>query len=340
MASPVGTGETGASMSEIEPDPRRIRPEVAEAAGFPVIGLDRLTVGQEFRSDDRLIRPQDIEAYAAAVGDTDDLFFEPGPLAVPLAHPTLLANQALFLRHNHFTVPAGLHARMVFEFLAPIPLGTRARTAGRVVDTYRRRGKPYMVTEFDTRDEEGHTLVRGRFVQMLFDGETAPAAGSDTGPRPEPQRPPLDPTIVAATGRDGRPLRSGQTLGPLERTITQRAIDIYSGVKPGSIHTDADWARAKGFADTIAQGMMTTAYTATLMTEALGLGFVVGGGMDVRFLRPVVCGDVLAVTGTIDGFSAGADGGPPLAQVTVRAVNQRGEATMAGSAWGATGPLN
>lgn len=336
MASHGGTDDTW-PMAEPAPPPRRIRPEVAEAAGFPTIGLDRLTVGQEFRSDDRLIRPQDVEAYAAAIGDDDDLFFEPGPLGVPLAHPTLLANQALFLRHNHFTVPAGLHARMVFEFVAPIPLGTRARTIGRVVDTYRRRGKPYMVTGYETRSENGDLLVRGRFVQMLFDGDTAPAAGSDAGPRPEPERPPLDPAVIAATGREGRPLGTGQALGPLTRTITQRGIDIYSGVKPGSIHTDPDWARAKGFADTIAQGMMTTAFVSNLMTDLLGMGFVAGGGMDVRFLRPVVCGDALTVTGTIDGFSADPGGGPPLVHASVQAVNQRGETTMAGSAWGVAG---
>ena len=65
-------------------------------------------------------------------------------------------------------VHAGLHAKMDFEFLEPIRPGVRTRSRGKVVDKYERRGKPYMVTEFVTEDENGATLVRGRFTQMLF----------------------------------------------------------------------------------------------------------------------------------------------------------------------------
>jgi 3-hydroxybutyryl-CoA dehydratase len=65
-------------------------------------------------------------------------------------------------------VPGGLHAKMEFEFVEPIRVGVRARSRGRVIDKYERRGKPYMVTEFTTEDENGRVLVRGRFTQMLF----------------------------------------------------------------------------------------------------------------------------------------------------------------------------
>ena len=316
-------------MSEVH-KAKGFAPGALEAAGFPVISLERLTVGEAFRSDDCLISPQDVTAYAFAVDDYDELFFEPSLLDVPLVHPTLLANQALFLRHTRYTVPAGLHARMAFEFVTPIPLGSRARTTGRVLDTYYRRDKPYMVTGFTTKDEDGTILVKGSFVQMLFASDTAPPSGS-SGPRPEPDPPPLDERITTANGRDGT-LQIGQTVGPLTRTITQRQIDVYSGVKPGSIHSDPAWATAKGFDSTIAQGMMTTAYTSTLMTEMLGLGFVIGGGMDVRFLRPVLCGDTLRVTGRIDGFTAGEEGTD--VHVSVEAMNQREEITMAGTARG------
>jgi acyl dehydratase len=305
-------------------------PETLAAAGFPTISFEGLTVGEEFRSDDRLIRPQDVEAYAFVVDDHDPWFFGPSPFGGPIVHPTLLANQALFLRHTRYVVPAGLHARMVFEFVAPIPLGTRARSTGRVVDKYVRRDKPYMVTEYETRDEAGEILVRGRFVQMLLPG-TAPPAG--TGPRPEPDPVPTDPTVTSATGRAG-PLAVGDELGPLVRTITQRQIDAYSGVRPRSIHTDESWATEKGFPTTIAQGMMTTAYVSTLMTGAIGEGFVAGGGMDVRFLRPVRCGDTLTVTATVSGFSRRRG---LTAHVDVAAGNQDGEQTMAGTATGVIG---
>jgi acyl dehydratase len=304
-------------------------PDVLARHGFPTISYDDLVIGEEFSSDDRLIRPQDITAYAYAVDDHDPLFFEEGPFGGPIAHPTLLANQALFLRHNRYLLPAGLHARMVFEFVAPIHLGTRPRTTGRIVDKYLRRDKPYMVTEYRTADETDHTLVQGRFVQMLFRNDTAPAAG--TGPRPESESPTLDVAIRSAEGRDGT-LISGHMPSPVRRILQQRQIDVYSGVRPGSIHTDQRWAKAKGFDTTIAQGMMSTAYVSALMTSMLGAGFVAGGRMDVRFLRPVLEGDSLTVSGTVTGFVASGERIRVMADVAVH--NQRGEQTLAGTASG------
>ena len=51
-------------------------------------------------------------------------------------------------------------------------------------------------------------------------------------------------------------IRIGDELPPLAKTIAQRQIDAYSGVRPKSIHTDAEWARKKGFAAPLAQGLM------------------------------------------------------------------------------------
>ncbi len=298
--------------------------ETLKAAGFPTISYDILDVGIAFRSNDHLIRPEDVESYAYAVDDYDPWFFGPGPFGGPIAHPTILANQALLLRHNHYVVPAGLHARMIYQFRGAIPLGARARTTGKLAEKYVRRDKPYMVTEYQTATEDGAPLVAGRFVQMIFKDETAPAAGSSR--RPEPEAPVFDPSIASADGRGGR-LEVGQPLPSLSRTLTQRQIDIYSDVRPFSIHTDEEWARAKGFRTTIAQGMMSTAYVSTLMTQAVGEGFVVGGDMDARFLRPVFCGDTLEVSGTVSGF--GRDGDRIRVHVAVAAHNQGGEQTLA-----------
>jgi len=302
-----------------------------EAAGFPTISYQALRVGEEFVSDERHIRPSDVEAYAFAVADHDPWFFAQGPFGGPIAHPTLLANQALFLRHSRYVVPAGLHARMSFEFVDSIALGTRARTRGRVVDKYVRRDKPYMVTEFVTSDDTGRPLVRGRFTQMLFASEAAPTAG--TASRPARADPTVDrsASVDRAAGRSGV-LEPGQCLGPLRRVVTQRQIDVYSGVRPRSIHTDEEWARAKGFRTTLAQGMMSTAYVSELMTRSVGEGFVVGGRMDVRFLRPVLAEDVLAVEGEVTALTR--EGDRTRIHVEVTCQNQAGQRTLAGSASG------
>jgi len=106
--------------------------------------------------------PEDVEAHGFAVQDDHPW------LAEGVAPPTLMANQALHLRHSKYIVHAGLHARMEFTFVAPIRLGTRVRTRGTVIDKYERRNKPYMVTEYVTEDDTGRVLVRGQFTQMII----------------------------------------------------------------------------------------------------------------------------------------------------------------------------
>ena len=91
---------------------------------FKKLTLDSLQLGDEFVSDDHRVIPEDIEAHGFAVEDDHPW------LAEQLAPPTLMANQALHLRHSKYIVHAGLHARMEFTFVEPIKLGMRVRTRG------------------------------------------------------------------------------------------------------------------------------------------------------------------------------------------------------------------
>jgi acyl dehydratase len=135
---------------------------------FTPLTYDVLKVGETFVSDEHLVTPEDIETYAFAVDDHHPWFFEASPFGGPVAHPTLLGNQALRLRHSRYVVHAGLHAKMAWEFLEPLRPGMRVRSRGTVIDKYERRGKPYMVTVFVTEAEDGTVLARGQFTQMLF----------------------------------------------------------------------------------------------------------------------------------------------------------------------------
>jgi acyl dehydratase len=136
---------------------------------FKTISYEVVTVGEEFMSEDFVIKPEDVETYAYAVDDHNSWFFEDSPFGGPIAHPTLLGNQALLMRHSKYIVPAGLHAKMQFEFIEPLRVGMRVRTHGKVIDKYEKRGRHYMVTQFETREEgSGQPLVRGQFTQMIF----------------------------------------------------------------------------------------------------------------------------------------------------------------------------
>ena len=124
----------------------------------------------------------------------------------------------------------------------------------------------------------------------------------------------------------------GAKLPTFSKTIVQRQIDCYSGVRPNSIHTDEEWARKKGFRAPLAQGMMSTAYVSQLMVDFLGEGFVKGGKMSVAFIKPVIVGDTLTVHGVVK--SREREGSRTRVTVEVWCENQGGVQTMVGTASG------
>lgn len=142
---------------------------MGDQVAFKTISYDIVRVGEEFMSDDLLVKPEDVETFAFAVDDHNSWHSEDSPFGGPVVHPVLLGNQALMMRHSRYIIPAGLHAKMHFEFLEPVRVGMRVRTYGKVTDKFEKRGRFYMLTEFETRNEAtGEVLTRGHFTQMLF----------------------------------------------------------------------------------------------------------------------------------------------------------------------------
>jgi acyl dehydratase len=127
-------------------------------------------------------------------------------------------------------------------------------------------------------------------------------------------------------------VRVGQALPPLAKSIDQRRIDVYSGVRPRSIHTDPDWVRARGFKAPLAQAMMSTAYVSELMTCLLGEGFVKGGTLSMAFIKPVFAGDRLTVHGVVKERRE--EAGVTRVVVEVWCQNQDGDKTAVGTASG------
>ena len=126
----------------------------------------------------------------------------------------------------------------------------------------------------------------------------------------------------------------GHELPELQKEISQRRIDVYSGVRPRSIHTDEAWAHAKGFRTTLAQGMMSTAYASELMTRLLGPSFLAGGTLSMAFIKPVYAGDRLTARGVVRETRR--EGAGTRVVVEVWCENQHGEKTAVGTASGLT----
>jgi acyl dehydratase len=127
-------------------------------------------------------------------------------------------------------------------------------------------------------------------------------------------------------------VRVGHEVPPLTKSIDQRRIDVHSGVRPRSIHTDPDWAKARGFKAPLAQAMMSTAYVSELMTRLLGEGFVKGGTMSMAFIKPVFADDRLTVHGVVKERRE--EAGVTRVVVEVWCQNQDGDKTAVGTASG------
>lgn len=127
-------------------------------------------------------------------------------------------------------------------------------------------------------------------------------------------------------------LNVGDLLPVISKTISQRQIDCFSGVRPQSIHTDEEWAKKKGFRTTLVQAMMSTGYIAQLMTAYLGTGFVRGGKMAVSFIQPVFQGETITVHGLVK--SRQPDGDRTRVEVEVWCQNKDGVKTAVGTASG------
>ena len=127
-------------------------------------------------------------------------------------------------------------------------------------------------------------------------------------------------------------LETGRSLPSLVKNVSQRRIDVYSGVRPRSIHSDDAFAREKGFRTCLAQGMMSTAYVSQLMVKLLGMGFARGGSLSMAFIKPVYAGDRLTVCGVVKDKQS--DNGATRVVVEVWVENQHGEKTAVGHATG------
>ena len=57
---------------------------------------------------------------------------------------------------------ASIWAKSEHEFLKPMKVGSKIFIRGRIVDKYVKRGRNYVVSEFETVDETGEVLLKSR----------------------------------------------------------------------------------------------------------------------------------------------------------------------------------
>lgn len=64
---------------------------------------------------------------------------------------------------------AAIWAKSEHEFLKPMKVGGKVSIKGTIVDKYVKRGRNYVVTDFETIDEDGDVVLRSRETGIHLD---------------------------------------------------------------------------------------------------------------------------------------------------------------------------
>jgi 3-hydroxybutyryl-CoA dehydratase len=261
-----------------------------------------------------------IERYLEATENSFPWHRDKSPWGPPVAPPTILGNATLRFIDSIAPVPPGtLHAKFEAEFGNALRRDREVVGYGQFVEKYERRGRLWFVFSARWRDGSG-LLVGHSTVTMAFPKEEE---GKEDRPAKEKPRP---------TGPQGE-----AELTLTMRTLTQEKMTAYSedsanALRGQSIHTDPAIAKAKGYPNSVAQGMMSADYISELMTNQLQRGWLLGGRLSLAFVKPVFCGDMLTACAAP---REELDEGAFIRRVyDVWCDNQHGEAVTVGTASG------
>jgi 3-hydroxybutyryl-CoA dehydratase len=115
------------------------------------------------------------------------------------------------------------------------------------------------------------------------------------------------------------PAVGSELAGPV-RVVTIERVQWYEGgmrsaatgvltLPHSNIHTDEQYAKTQGLPAPIADGMMSTNWISSMLTQQFGMGYLARGELRTKFIKPIVLGAVVAVRGRVTAVEQQASGG-------------------------------
>jgi hypothetical protein len=129
---------------------------------YDTIHIGEVLGVQEVRITDEMIR-----TCAQAIESSHPWYFEDSPYGGRIAPSTIFDNDTLRMLDEQYERFGSIHAKQAWEFFYPARLGKKVTLTVRVVDTYVRRNRPYLVMELVAVDEDGHTLCRSTHTSLM-----------------------------------------------------------------------------------------------------------------------------------------------------------------------------
>lgn len=108
-----------------------------------------------------VISPEQVAAFLEATGG--------GQLESDQA-PSMLASIYLVdLLKARNSPPGGIHAKQALKFHRSLRIGETLTLQGHVIETFVRRDRPYVVSDFEARDGNGALVASGRVTSIWGD---------------------------------------------------------------------------------------------------------------------------------------------------------------------------
>lgn len=136
--------------------------------------FDQIEIGEEFDPVEYRLTREMILKQAEAVEDYNPWYREDSPYGGPIALPTSTCRDYLPLMLGWRYTFAGIAilAKHEAEFLNPARPDSRITVRGKVADKYIKRGRPYIVIECSSVDEEGRQITRTKHTVMVVESST------------------------------------------------------------------------------------------------------------------------------------------------------------------------
>lgn len=121
-----------------------------------LIPFDSIVVGEELGPVDYDVTEEVVRQYCADWSDSNPWYTGPSPFGGPVAPPAVMAGLTGFrLLGSKFNARATIGAQTAHRNLAPLPVGQRMTTKGRIADKYVKRGLEYVVITSTSYGEDG-----------------------------------------------------------------------------------------------------------------------------------------------------------------------------------------
>ena len=140
-----------------------------------------------------------------------------------------------------------------------------------------------------------------------------------------------------------RELTVGAEIAGPVRVVTAERIQWYDSAMLSAatgeltqvgvnIHTDDAYAKEEGLPGVIADGMISTNWCSSMLTEHFGLDYVERGELRTKFIKPILLGQVVHVRGRVVSANRQANGGAVVYGLEIWCEDEKGVKLTVGDA--------